>query len=289
MGISWASSSPEALRAHHAREAAAMAGGLPPDVAETTLSPDGAFRGGLLFTPAERAGRAVVVYFHGGGFVAGSPETHRAVTAWLSQLSRMRVLSARYRLAPEHPYPAQREDAIAACGAALSMSADAAEAGIVLAGDSAGACVALWALSGLDPGARARVRGLVLLYGGYGLTESDSISRYGTPENGLDSETLAIMYRRLGAADGGPAWPLAFAGEIAEPAYVLAAERDAVFDDSARLFRCLGASAGPREFVVAAGQEHGFLKGAGRDPAALRELERAARWTAALAGAAQSR
>ena len=48
---------------------------------------------------------AVIVYFHGGGFLAGSPSTHRCMTAWLARLSGMRVLSAGYRLAPEHPFP----------------------------------------------------------------------------------------------------------------------------------------------------------------------------------------
>src|ERR1700758_3394474 len=115
MSVSWAHSSPVELRAQHGREAAAMAGGLPADVVEAVLAADGAFRGGLLFTPPDATKDAVIVYFHGGGFVAGSPGTHRCVTAWLAKLSGLRVLSARYRLAPEHPFPAQREDAVAAC------------------------------------------------------------------------------------------------------------------------------------------------------------------------------
>src|SRR5215469_10323697 len=231
MTISWARSKPEELRAHHARDAAEMAGALPDDVAETELAPKGSFRGGLLFTPRDCIADSLVVYFHGGGFVAGSPETHRCMTAWLAKISRMRVFSARYRLAPEHEFPAQGEDAVAACRAMTG------EASIFLAGDSAGACIALWGLQGLDVPIRARIAGLVLLYGGYGLIESASIARYGTPENGLDSETLAIMYRRLG---GDVVWPTAFVGEITEPAYVLAAEIDAVLDDSTRLFDGLG-------------------------------------------------
>src|SRR5262249_11323640 len=153
-----------------------------------------------------------LVYFHGGGFIAGSPETHRSVTAWLARLSGMRVLSARYRLAPEHPFPAQQKDAVAACGAAAGTR-------LYLAGDSAGACGALWGLRRLDAGTRAGVKGLVLFYGAYGFVESDSIARHGTPENGLDATTLSIMYRRLG--DRVP-WPLEFAREISVPAYVLA-------------------------------------------------------------------
>jgi acetyl esterase len=284
MSISWAHSSPAELRPHHARDAHAMAGDPPLDVLETALAAAGGFQGGLHFTPAAGAGNSVIVYFHGGGFLAGSPHTHRCITAWLARLSAMRVLSAAYRLVPEHPFPAQREDAVAACAKALDLSDGASnDTGLILAGDSAGACVALWGLRALDAQARARVKGVMLLYGGYGLTESDSIARYGSPENGLDSETLSIMYRRLsGAWPSGNSlvWPLDFAGEITEPAYVLAAERDAVFDDSARLFQALRPSGTANRFVVAEGQEHGFFKRTGKDPIAMRELENAARWAA---------
>ena len=289
MSVSWAYSSPEELRTHHAWDAAALAGAPPQDVVERALAEDGSFRGGLLFTPAACPKTTVIVYFHGGGFVAGSPETHRCVTAWLAKLSGMRVLSARYRLAPEHPYPAQRDDAVAACRAARALSGATADDGaLILAGDSAGACVALWGLHRLDPRTRGHVKGLVLLYGGYGLVESDSISRYGTLENGLDSNTLSIMYRRLGAAGPGGAgsiWPIDFAGEISEPAFVMGAELDPVFDDSARLFRSLGSSHRENEFVVVKGQDHGFLKRTGKDPVALRELDNAARWAGERASA----
>jgi acetyl esterase len=269
MSVSWATSSPAELRAYHARDAEERTGPLPDDVSESVVEEVGAFRGGLLFTPPAPVPDAAILYFHGGGFVAGSPTSHRGVTAWLAKLTGMRVLSARYRLAPEHPFPAQRDDAVAACAA---LGADR----LILAGDSAGACVALWGLQGVDPERRARVAGLALLYGGFGGVAGGSIACSGTAENGLDAATLSVMYRRLGPA-AQDAWPLDFAGEIAVPAYVLAAELDAVFDDSALLFQRLGARADSR-FVVAAGQDHGFLKGAGRDPVALRELQALALW-----------
>ncbi|MFE0757464.1 alpha/beta hydrolase [Inquilinus sp. NPDC058860] len=282
MSVSWATSSPAELRAHHARDAEERAGPLPEDVEETAVGEAGAFRGGLLFTSPDPAPGVAILYFHGGGFVAGSPATHRCVTARLAKLTGMRVLSARYRLAPEHPFPAQRDDAVAACAALAATGGGR----LVLAGDSAGACVALWGLQGLDPKLHARVAGLALLYGGYGGVRGESIARSGTAENGLDSETLSIMYRRLGPmAENDRIWPIAFAAEVAAPAYVLAAELDAVFDDSALLFQHLGSRADSR-FAVAAGQDHGFLKGAGRDPAALRELEALAGWLKGRVGAA---
>ena len=279
MTISWARSKPEELRAHHARDAAQMMGALPEDVVQTELAPEGSFRGGLLFTPRDCVADAVFIYFHGGGFVAGSPETHRCVTAWLAKLSGRRVLSARYRLAPEHRFPAQREDALAAC---RMIDGDAR---IFLAGDSAGACLALWGWQGLEPQVRARVAGLVLLYGGYGLTESASIARYGTAENGLDSETLSIMYHRLGE---NVTWPREFAGAIAAPAYILAAALDAVQDDSVLLFRSLPPHP-DHNHVMVEDRDHGFFKQMGKDPIAMRELDKAARWSIARLSAAEHR
>lgn len=279
MVVSWAYSSPAELRAHHAQEAATLAGPLPEDVEERALAESGDFRGGLLFTPAE-ASAGAIVYFHGGGFVAGSPLTHRSLTAWLAKFTRMRVLSARYRLAPEHRFPAQRQDAVAACRAALVLDPGlAAGAPLFLAGDSAGACVALWALRALDAPLRAQVAGLLLYYGGFGLLESDSIARFGTPESGLDAVTLAVMYQRLYEAGGPePEWPLDFAGEIVEPAYVLAVDRDPVSDDSRRLFLALKPAGDANRFVTIEGEEHGFLKGAGRSAAATAAVKQAADW-----------
>lgn len=85
--------------------------------------------------------RAVIVYFHGGGYTLGSLDTHRGLTAHLAQRSGCRVLSVDYRLAPEHPFPAALEDAVAVVQALLS--ADVSHHQLVLAGDSAGGGLAL--------------------------------------------------------------------------------------------------------------------------------------------------
>jgi len=81
------------------------------------------------------------VFFHGGGMVAGSIETHDRVCAALAQTTGCRLISVDYRLAPEHKFPAAIEDAIAAT---KWVSEQAASLGIdvtklVIGGDSAGA------------------------------------------------------------------------------------------------------------------------------------------------------
>lgn len=78
----------------------------------------------------------VVLYLHGGGYIIGSPRTHRPLMAELSQASKGRVLGLDYRLAPEHPFPAPVEDSIAAYRWLLNEGYDPTR--IAVAGDSAG-------------------------------------------------------------------------------------------------------------------------------------------------------
>ena len=84
------------------------------------------------------------VFFHGGGMVAGSIDTHDRISAALAQATGCRLVSVGYRLAPEHKFPAAIEDAIAATrwvsGKAASLGIDAAK--LVVGGDSAGATLA---------------------------------------------------------------------------------------------------------------------------------------------------
>lgn len=77
-----------------------------------------------------------VLFFHGGGYVAGSPADHRPMTAGLARRTGRRVFVPDYRLAPEHRFPAAVDDAFASYGWLLDQGIDPAT--IVLAGDSAG-------------------------------------------------------------------------------------------------------------------------------------------------------
>jgi acetyl esterase len=99
-----------------------------------------------LYAPADNASDYApgFVFFHGGGMVAGSIETHDRVCAALAQTTGCRLISVDYRLAPEHKFPAAIEDAIAAT---RWVAANAASLGIdstklVVGGDSAGATLA---------------------------------------------------------------------------------------------------------------------------------------------------
>ncbi len=99
-----------------------------------------------LYSPANDTSEYLpgFVFFHGGGMVAGSIETHDRIAGALAQTTGCRLVSVDYRLAPEHRFPAAIEDAIAATrwvsGQASALGIDAAK--LVVGGDSAGATLA---------------------------------------------------------------------------------------------------------------------------------------------------
>jgi len=85
-----------------------------------------------------------LIYYHGGGFVIGTIETHDSTCRRLANKSRCQVISIDYRLSPEHPFPAPIDDGIAAFryvrDNAVALGADAAR--LAVGGDSAGGAVA---------------------------------------------------------------------------------------------------------------------------------------------------
>ena len=124
---------------------------VPSDVAVKSVQAPGAAE--WLEPPGARDG-AVVLYFHGGGYVIGSPRSHRHLAAAIGRAARASVLLPDYRLAPEHPFPAAVDDAVAAYRWLLDRGQ--APARTVLAGDSAGGGLTVAALLAL------RERGLPL-------------------------------------------------------------------------------------------------------------------------------
>ncbi|MEL7155044.1 MAG: alpha/beta hydrolase [Actinomycetota bacterium] len=117
----------------------------------------GRFPDGVTGTPATLGGvpgewvagpdasdEATVLYLHGGGYVAGSVDSHRNLLGHLAVAMGCRLFAADYRLAPEHPAPAAVDDALAAYRALLDDGA--APGTIAIAGDSAGGGLTMAAL-----------------------------------------------------------------------------------------------------------------------------------------------
>lgn len=100
----------------------------------------GPFGAELLTTPGADRNK-LVIYYHGGGFMMGSPRSHRVIASNLARATGVAVLSVAYRLAPEHPAPTAHEDAFAAYQWALDEGF--APTSLAITGDSAGGNMAL--------------------------------------------------------------------------------------------------------------------------------------------------
>lgn len=90
----------------------------------------------LRISAAEAAPDRAVLYLHGGGYVFGSPRSHRDLGEYLSRAAQAQVFMLDYRLAPEHPFPAAVDDAVAAYRALLDRGLSPSR--IAICGDSAG-------------------------------------------------------------------------------------------------------------------------------------------------------
>jgi epsilon-lactone hydrolase len=106
----------------------------PPDVAiERVTVPD---RPAEWLRPSGARTDAAMLYLHGGGYVIGSPRSHRHLAAAIARAAGTAGLLVDYRLAPEHPFPAAVEDAVAAYQ--WLLAGGLAPGRVVVAGDSAG-------------------------------------------------------------------------------------------------------------------------------------------------------
>ena len=188
-------------------------------------------------TAEEASDSRVVLYFHGGGYIIGSPRTHRAMMAHLSRDAASRVLALDYRLAPEHPFPAPVEDSVAAYRWLLAEGFDPAR--IALGGDSAG--------GGLTVAALVQIRYLGLPMPAAGVCVSpwvdmeglgDSMETRAEADPMVNKENLMVSAKTyLGGAD--PRAPLA-APLYADlrglpPILIQVGDAEVLLDDSTRL------------------------------------------------------
>ncbi len=151
------------LSAQQAKEAYALGAGVLDISAhkmardETLHIPtrDGAQLRAKLWAAERQANAPVLLYFHGGGFTVGSPETHEVLCKHLAHLAHCTVVSIDYRLAPEHTFPTAHNDAFDALqwlvqnAKELGVDADR----VAIGGDSAGGTLtAATAIAARDAG-----------------------------------------------------------------------------------------------------------------------------------------
>ena len=179
---------------------------LDEDTTVTSVDVDGV-PGEWIVQPESDSNRRVL-YVHGGGYVMGSLDSHRRLCADIARAGACAVLSLDYRLAPEHPFPAAVEDALAGLEYIWVNGPDGAgeATSVFVAGDSAGGGLTLATLIA------ARDRGLRQATGGIGLSPWTDLAA--TPEElaseGLNDPTIPDNRTAITASQE---WAAVYAGD----------------------------------------------------------------------------
>jgi epsilon-lactone hydrolase len=203
--------------------------------------------------------RGTLLWFHGGGFVAGTPEVTIGKAAATARAARVQVRSVDYRLAPEHPFPAAAEDALSAYRAVLEkVPADE----LLIGGESAGATLAL----GLA--IAARDAGLALPCGVLLYSPATDLTMAGpshcTKADVDDALTGALLEEVFGAyAAGVPLEDPRLSPLHAElrglpPLLVVVGTHELLLDDGLALVTRAAAADVDVDLVVGAGMPHVF-------------------------------
>ena len=204
-------------------------------------------------TPANLRHNHTLLYFFGGGHITGSPDEDLSITARLAHQMGARVCAPHYRLAPEHPFPAARQDGVAV------YTALAAKGRIALAGESAGANLVLALLSQTPTMPKA----VALLSPWCDLThQGDTITTLDGIDPSLDL-THQLQHMARGYA-GGRALsdpeisPLFAPVDGFPPTIITTGTRDLLLSDAARLSTKLRAAGVTVDLRVFEGMWHVF-------------------------------
>jgi acetyl esterase len=245
------------------------------------------------YRPAgSRARLPVVVYFHGGGFVMGTLDTHDPYCRGLTTEAGVMVVSVDYRLAPEHKFPAGVEDSFAATEWVLEHIEELGgeEGRVFVGGDSAGATMAtVAALLLRDKGHAGRLAGQILLYPVTRYYDPPTASYvematgYGLTRNGM--EWLWGQYLKdASEAKDFRAAPLMAESLAGLPrAFVVTAEYDVLRDEGQAYARRMEEEGVEVTQVFAEGMNHSFAASADEFPflpQAKELLRRVAGWIA---------
>lgn len=235
--------------------------------------------------PAGADRSRVIVYTHGGGFAVGSADSHRKMAAHLARALGVTTAILHYRRAPEHPFPAQIEDAVAAYRALLDQGFEPDR--IATAGDSAGGNLAVAMV--------LRIRDLGLPLPGAVIAWSpwlDMALRGDTLDSNAGSDKLvsrAILEAMAGMFLGGKTDPLDPLANPLEadyagfpPLYIAASSDETLASDARRLHEKATAQGVDSTLSLVPGMQHVFPSLAGRAPEADAEIARIASWYRAL-------
>lgn len=212
-------------------------------------------------SPHAEIGR-VVLYFHGGGYGAGSVHTHRDLTARVSLAARAEVLSVDYRLAPEHQFPAAVDDGLGAYRWLLGPGGFSPSQ-VAFSGDSAGGGLALGvALAARDcgdplPACVAPISPMAdMSHSGASVVDRADRDPLVSPKG---SHAYAMRYVRSWHDFRNPyASPVYADFTGMPPIRLMAASEDVLFDDATRIAASIERVGGNAELVVGEGMVHNW-------------------------------
>lgn len=236
---------------------------------------------GILVTPLTADPAQMLVFLHGGGFALGSSASHRKLAGHVATACGAHAFVADFRRAPEHPYPAQLDDATAVFQGLVQDGTDPAD--ITFVGDSAGASIAIATTLRLLRAGR-RAPGLVM-------TVSPWLDMENTGETLVSNDAGDFLITREGLQgnidrylSGGadPTDPLVnplYADFTGFPSlYITASDIESLFADATRLHALARDAGVDVTFDVAAGQQHVFPLQAGTLTAADLAITTMADW-----------
>ncbi len=259
-----------ALRKRYA--AAPAVTGLKPDRTVRVTAVDAGGRPARRYEPSGSR-VADLLYFHGGGFIAGGLGTHDALCRRLAARTKLRITSVDYRLAPEHPFPAAHDDA----AASWRWLRESGPGPWLIGGDSAGANLA--AAQALDGSARLQV----LIYPVVDMLHQDGLyPSVLTFKQGflLTAEAMTECARLLippGQDAGDPRLsPIRANLGQASPAVVVTAGFDPLRDQGRAYVQALQKAGRRAHLVEEIALPHGFADFAGVVPAAREAIDRIA-------------
>lgn len=253
--------------------------------ADSKVQIDGKQVGVRHYRPVSRPRRnGALIYSHGGGWIVGDLDFEQLKLLKLCAWSGLDVISIDYALAPEHPFPAPRDDVrdVTRLIHAKADDFDLAPDRLAIGGASAGANLALASAIGLrDSG--INFRAITLFYGVYDLRFSHP--SYTVNATGFVLETRAMEYFRSLYAGNDPArWidpgisPGLAALEGLPPVFLNAVANDPLFDDSLELAKRLARAGVPHELHKYANTVHGFTSMSAILPHADIAIREAASW-----------
>jgi len=202
----------------------------------------------------------ICLYLHGGAFVMGGLSSHRDLAAQLAQRAQIRLLMLDYRLAPEHPFPAALDDALAVYRALLAQGIPAQR--LLLGGDSAGGNLALGTAQAIQARSLPLPAALVLFSPWLDLTDRSPSRLANAATDVMLSQPLldeaAALYAPGLALDDVRLSPLF--GPLAglPPCLLIASRAEILIDDARRLQQQMLAAGGEVELLEWANTPHAF-------------------------------